>query len=158
MTILSGMSRLEQVVDNVDTLTGFDSLDETKLAILREARERTLSSQAVGCTSCRYCMPCPYGVDIEGNFRVYNDWAGELGLLNQPQKAPAEKKQAFLRHYNNAIAKKGRVDMCSRCGKCQPLCPQHIKIPVELGKVEALVELCRLGMHGGQGRSEGSEV
>ena len=146
VTILSGMSTIDQVVDNVQTLSRFQPLSEADLAVLAKASGRTLAAQAVACTYCRYCEPCPYGVAIADNFRVYNDWAGALGLLEQRGEAPAKNKEAFLRHIKNQIPKKARADMCTRCGKCLPLCPQHIDIPKELGNMEKLAELCRTGL------------
>ena len=125
VTVLSGMSDLNQVVDNINTLSDFKPLSKTDQMELQKANGNAVALQAVACTYCRYCMPCPYGVDIPGNFKVYNDWAASLGFLDEDRKPSEKQKAEFLRHYRNSIEKPARADHCIHCRKCLELCPQH---------------------------------
>lgn len=142
VTVLSGMSDLNQVVDNINTLSDFKPLSQTDQMVLQKANGNAAALQAVACTYCRYCMPCPYGVDIPGNFRVYNDWAAALGFLDEGREPDEKQKEEFLRHYRNSIEKSARADHCIRCRKCLELCPQHINIPEEMRKIDAIVQEC----------------
>ncbi len=93
----------------------------------------------IPCTACGDCMPCPYGVDIMGCFDVWND-AADNNDLPEPklQASPRFKGYArtFLADYHNRIPLSGRADRCINCHKCEPLCPQHIPIPVFLRQME----------------------
>lgn len=120
--ILSGMSNLEQVNDNIDTFNNFKPLNKDEYKIIDEVRKDIRNLSKVDCTSCNYCMPCPHGVDIPRNFRLYNThsmyendsyikWAaGELDKQNQLAEA------------------------CIDCGECLPKCPQYIEIPTILAE------------------------
>ena len=74
-----------------------------------------------GCTGCRYCMPCPFGIDIPGNFKSWNEY-GMLGL-----------KDTAKRRYTNLGD--AQAEFCKKCGKCEKLCPQSIKIREDLQRV-----------------------
>ena len=74
-----------------------------------------------GCTGCRYCMPCPFGIDIPGNFKLWNEY-GMLGL-----------KDTAKRRYTNLGD--AQAEFCKKCGKCEKLCPQSIKIREDLQRV-----------------------
>jgi predicted aldo/keto reductase-like oxidoreductase len=151
VTVLSGMSTLDQVVDNINTMSDFKPLSQADESLVFKARDVFLHKQQIACTSCRYCMPCPYGVDIPGNFEVYNKWAAELGVADaSARKTAAEKdRTAFLRHYRNSVEKSGRADHCIACGKCLSLCPQHLPIPDLLHSIDAMVQDLQSGTRGG---------
>jgi predicted aldo/keto reductase-like oxidoreductase len=118
--ILSGMSTMEQVEDNVKTFTAFQPLDNKEQELLDEVRQDLLALTKVDCTSCNYCMPCPHGVDIPGNFRIFNQHA-----MYQND-----------RHANWAVgqlqSQDAYADQCIFCGECLDKCPQHIEIPDRL--------------------------
>lgn len=125
LTILSGMSTLEQVVDNVRTLTHAAPLSFQERQVLEQAYTAYRSSLAVPCTNCRYCMDCPAGVDIPKNFTAYNQYwvtKNDIGFLIS-YRLLGEKKQASA---------------CVHCNRCVSLCPQHIHIPDELEKIAQL--------------------
>ena len=97
------------------------------------------AGSAIDCTYCRYCDPCPYGVDIAGTFHVYNTWAERLHLGEGEDAAASDSERAeFIRHYHNEVAKKARADMCIHCDECLPKCPQHLPIPDLLAKINQL--------------------
>ena len=72
-TVLSGMSTRIQVLDNLKTFTNFVAMEEDENNMILEIAEKMRERIKVPCTSCRYCMPCPYGIDIPVNFSYYND-------------------------------------------------------------------------------------
>lgn len=76
-----------------------------------------------GCTGCEYCMPCPFGVNIPKNFRIWNDFS-KYGNYAVTRKA-----------YYEDLKREERSSMCKQCGKCESLCPQHIAIRDDLKRV-----------------------
>ena len=71
--ILSGMSTMEQVEDNIKTLQIFQPLNETERELMESTAKQILDRTRNGCTGCAYCMPCPFGVDIPRNFKIWNE-------------------------------------------------------------------------------------
>ncbi len=122
--VLSGMSTLEQVKDNIATLADKSSLlcDDAR-ATVNKAVEKLVSYKTVPCTACAYCMDCPFGVNIPGVFTMYNEYK----MFGNTERA----KNA----YANMTEKNTSVANCTACGKCSPLCPQMIAIPERLQEV-----------------------
>lgn len=118
--ILSGMSTLEQVEDNVKTLSNFVPLKEEEKQFIQTVKAKVLTLSKVECTSCNYCMPCPHGVDIPRNFRVFNGHS-----MYQNTKYV---KWAYGEMIKNGVS----ADLCIECGECLPKCPQFIEIPTQL--------------------------
>lgn len=123
--ILSGMSTMEQVEDNLKTFVNFKPLSEKEKAVIEEITVTLKGRIQNGCTGCRYCMPCPAGVDIPGCFSAWNNyhvyqnynivkwkWEEELGDEHQAKN-------------------------CIKCGKCEKVCPQKLSIRQDLEKVQA---------------------
>lgn len=122
---LSGMSNMGQVLQNVD-LAGdakANCLDVEEREVIREVRNLYRSMMKVDCTSCAYCMPCPYGVNIPMNFGLYND----MFMFKDPE--------LNIMLYNYTIPPEQRASACTECGECEELCPQHIAIMRELKEV-----------------------
>ncbi len=96
----------------------------------------------IGCTTCAYCMPCKYGVDIAGNFAFYNKAVteGKLPLPNSSAPDFEEKRKAYLEAYRAAIPDKARANRCQDCGECLQKCPQQLPIPTHMSR---LVEMTR---------------
>jgi predicted aldo/keto reductase-like oxidoreductase len=122
LTVLSGMSSLEQVEDNVKTLTGFRPLDEGERELLARAATAYRASGFIPCTGCRYCMPCPSGVDIPGVFAGYNRYRSSLA--ENPALAPMIFQMAY-----SSLTPSERAHNCTACGRCRPRCPQGIDVP-----------------------------
>ena len=124
--ILSGMSNLEQLTDNINTFTEYKELTEEDLAIVNEAKKLILGNDFIPCTGCRYCMPCPIGVNIPHIFSLFNNYGIHKDLERfKTQVAKLEPKQLP----NN----------CIRCGKCVKACPQGIIIYEQLEKISKLL-------------------
>ena len=123
LVTLSGMTQLEHLQDNLKTFSRFRPLSAQDRKTLNTALLAYRKSLAVPCTDCRYCMPCPVGVEIPRIFGLYN----QLKLNNN--------KSAFNRAYN-AIDEDSRASGCVACGKCLKACPQKINIPEELKKID----------------------
>ena len=121
--ILSGMNEMDQLEDNLNTFNNFKKLNEEEQKLIKEVKEDLKKITEVGCTNCEYCMPCTVGVNIPGNFRIFNDYA--------MYKAEGDSKW----RYNDLISKKANASLCIECGKCVPQCPQGIDIPNELKRM-----------------------
>jgi predicted aldo/keto reductase-like oxidoreductase len=123
-TILSGVSTMEQLKDNIRIFSQADAVpgclnDEEKKLIV-QARETYLSLKAIPCTACEYCLPCPKGVNIPGVFTRYNE-----GLMFGTFE-PARRSYMFQTRGNSDASR------CVACGACEKKCPQHIGIIKEL--------------------------
>ncbi len=141
LTVLSGMSNMDQLTENVATFTNFKPFGEEDKNLLLKIARMQRENSAIGCTACRYCMPCGFGVDIPANFQVYDKSANEYSLPNpsgEHDKDYAKNRRAFLNKYN-ALDEGIRADKCANCRACVSKCPQHIDIPSQLTKIKNLV-------------------
>lgn len=120
--ILSGMTRPEHVTDNIRTFAPIRPLSENERKVLNDALAVYRKHLAVPCTSCKYCMPCPFGVEIPKIFGLYNQYkisGNRWGFSNIYKTIPAS----------------SRASACVGCGKCAEQCPQHIDIPLQMKKI-----------------------
>jgi len=123
--ILSGMSAMEQVEDNLKTFASFRPLSDREQEEIRDIVSLINSRVQNGCTGCRYCMPCPAGVDIPGCFRVWNTY--HMYQNYNMVKGRWEKE----------IGESAQAKNCIKCGKCEQVCPQKLSIRDDLEKVQA---------------------
>ncbi|MGB4438877.1 MAG: aldo/keto reductase [Sedimentibacter sp.] len=123
--VLSGMSNMDQLKDNINTFSDFNQINESELKVIDTVVEELRKIKPIPCTGCRYCMDCQFGVDIPGVFEVYNDYK------------KTENKTLAYSHYFSLLSEKERADSCQKCGACMAKCPQHINIPDELEKIHA---------------------
>lgn len=114
----SGMSNMEQLRENIDTIVkDFVPLDDGEWKAMDKMVASIRKATIVPCTGCRYCMPCPFGVDIPGCF----------AFLNDTQISADEKLSKLM--YMRSIVDGAKADNCKKCGMCVKHCPQHIDIP-----------------------------
>ena len=142
LTTLSGMNRMEHLVENVATFSPLQPCTDAENQLLARVADQMAGFPTIGCTTCAYCMPCPYGVDIPGNFAFYNN-AVNTKLLPLPDPAAAdfgERQDAFISAYRESIAAEHRATACTDCGQCLSKCPQQIRIPNQMSRI---VELTR---------------
>ena len=121
--ILSGMSSMEQLEDNLETFGKFQPLTEAEEEAVEKAADLIRSRVKNGCTSCRYCMPCPFGVNIPEMFSIWNNCA----MFDEEEKA----KKA----YAEQKVQDASADLCKKCGACEKACPQGLSIRADLEKV-----------------------
>ncbi len=122
--ILSGMSTMEQVEDNLKTFTPFKPLSQEERAVVEDVAATIKSRVQNGCTGCRYCMPCPAGVDIPGCFAAWNTY-------HMYQNYNVVKWR-----WEKEIGPEHQAKNCIKCGKCEAACPQKLSIREDLAKVQ----------------------
>ena len=122
--ILSGMSTMEQVEDNLKTFGQFKPLSQEEQAVIADVAATVKGRIQNGCTGCRYCMPCPAGVDIPGCFRVWNHYH------------MYQNYNLVKRDWENQIGKSHQASNCVKCGKCEAACPQKLSIRSDLERVQ----------------------
>ena len=132
ITVLSGMSNVEQMKDNLSYMKTFDGLTDSQKETLKEAQEELKRIPLIPCTTCNYCAKvCPMNIGISGSFTAMNY------LTLYGDTALAKNQEGWL------VGGHGlkRADECIKCGKCEEACPQHIAIRENLVKVsEALIK------------------
>ncbi len=122
LIVLSGMSTPEQLEDNLKTFSPFKPLDDSERKTVSETLTAYRKSSAVPCTACRYCSPCPVGVDIPRNLAIYNQFKATDNLF-------------FSKLIYDSLPEGIRASACISCGVCKPKCPQQINIPSEMKKI-----------------------
>ncbi len=143
LTTLSGMNRMDHLEENVKTFSPLDPCTEQENQLLAHIADQMSGFPTIPCTTCAYCMPCPYGVDIPGNFAYYNKAVNDHILpLPDPTAADyAERKQLFIDGYQQALPdEKAWAKKCQDCEECLSKCPQQIRIPNQMAR---LVETLR---------------
>ena len=143
---LSGMTNMEVLKENVQTFGDFKPLTEEEIDFLMEIAILLDSYPTVPCNDCKYCMPCPYGIDIPGIFLHYNEMVntGQIAVSSE-QKEYQRLRRRYLISYDRAVESLRQADHCIHCGTCVPHCPQSIEIPRELQRVGDYVEKLRRG-------------
>lgn len=139
MTVLSGMSAMDQVVDNVATMTDFEPLTDREREILGKAVAAYLQKGTIPCTGCRYCMDCPSGVDIPKVFAVYNKCAANNQL---PMSFGSRENAHIFREAYEAIPESARAANCVACKRCMQHCPQKIEIPNRMKEIAEIASNC----------------
>ena len=136
--VLSGMNSLEMVQENCRVASEMEAgaFTEENHALVQKIRDIFLSATKVGCTECRYCMPCPKNVNIPAIFRCYN-------LMYTENKASGRKE------YYQTVALNGDpsfASQCIQCGKCEQHCPQHIPIREKLKEADKALRPFPVGL------------
>ncbi len=140
LTVLSGMTYMEHLKDNLLTYCPLKPTTKEENALLEGIAEQIVKMETIPCNDCKYCMPCPYGVDIPGIFVHYNKCKNE-GTL--PVDAGSEEYRRQRREYlislDRAVEEKRQPQHCIGCGQCEPHCPQRINIPQELQRIDEFI-------------------
>lgn len=146
LTVLSGMTYMEHLQDNIRTYSPLEACTDEELVLLEDTAQLMLKFPTVPCTDCQYCMPCPYGLDIPAIFAHYNRCVNE-GNVPKDQQDPNYRKarRAFLVGYDRSVPKLRQASHCIGCDQCVSHCPQSIKIPQQLRRIDRFVEQLRQG-------------
>ena len=138
---LSGMTYMEHLQDNLETYLDFQPLDDEEKKMLLDIATMMEDYPLVKCTACNYCMPCPYGINIPGIFKFYNDniTAGTY-VKSKEQEHYARARRKYLLAYNEAIPTVRQADHCIASRRCERDCPQNIRIPDELRRIDRYIE------------------
>ena len=126
--VLSGMNSMEMVQENIRVASSakVNDFTESDLATIEQIKSAIRENERVGCTGCRYCTPCPKGVNIPGNFYYYN-----LMYIEKKSSARFEYAQNI-----GLRAEPGFASLCVGCGKCEQHCPQHLPIREKLKEAD----------------------
>lgn len=141
LSVLSGMVYIEHLRDNVRTYSPLEPLTESERDFLEEVAQIMLSYPTVPCNDCKYCMPCPYGLDIPGILTHYNKCVNEGNVPSSGRDPNYDKaRKRFLVSYDRAIPKPRQAEHCIACEECLIHCPQNINIPKELARIDRFIE------------------
>ena len=141
LTVLSGMTYMEHLKENLCTYCPLEELTDEEKEFLYGVADEIVEYNTIPCNDCKYCMPCPYGIDIPSVLTHYNKCIAEGNLTrdrNDPDYARARK--AFLIGYDRSVPRLRQADHCIGCGHCVSHCPQRIDIPKEMQRVNNYVE------------------
>ncbi len=146
LTVLSGMSYMEHLQDNIRTYSPLQPLTDDEKLFLEETARLMIKYPTIPCNECQYCMPCPYGIDIPSILVHYNKCVNEGNIPRSRQDENYRKaRRAYLVGYDRSVPKLRQTNHCIGCGQCSPHCPQSIDIPKELHRIDRFVEQLKQG-------------
>ncbi|MCD6436514.1 MAG: aldo/keto reductase, partial [Clostridiales bacterium] len=127
--ILSGMSTMDQLIENIEISDQLiiNNMTKEDYKVIDEVIDLYCSREIIDCTNCQYCMPCPVGVNIPFNFKLFNEATIYGDLRNSAYK------------YNLSIKPEEQASNCIECHECESKCPQKINIVQELNRVEKML-------------------
>lgn len=131
--VLSGMSNMEQIEDNLSYMKDFKPLTESEKQLVERVTKIILSKEKIACTGCRYCVDgCPMQIAIPDYFKLMND-------ISKYGEGHTSKAKQNYDYFTGALGK-GKASACVKCGKCEEHCPQHLPIRKYLEDTAAALE------------------
>lgn len=141
LTVLSGMTYMEHLQDNLSTYSPLIPLTKDEQQFLFDTADLIAQYPTIPCNDCKYCMPCPYGIDIPAVLVHYNKCVNEGNIPQDSQSEDYRRaRRAFLVGYDRSVPRLRQASHCIGCGQCKPHCPQSIDIPHELHRIDRFVE------------------
>ena len=141
LTVLSGMTRMEHLQDNLRTYAPLDALTEDDFSFLQQTATMMMQFNTIPCNDCKYCMPCAYGIDIPAILLHYNKCLNEGNVIDNTQDEKyREARRAYLIGYDRSVPKLRQADHCTGCNQCSMHCPQRIDIPKQMQRINSYVE------------------
>ena len=142
LTVLSGMTYMEHLKDNLLSYCPLVPLTQDEMTFLdRDIAKKIVGLENIPCNDCKYCMPCPYGIDIPAIFVHYNKCKNEGSLPNNHEDPEYRKlRRNYLIGVDRTVPRMRQADHCIGCGQCESHCPQNIRIPRELHKISDFIE------------------
>ncbi len=146
LTVLSGMTYMEHLQDNIRTYSPLVTLTDQERQFLFDTADLMMQYPTIPCNDCKYCMPCPYGIDIPAILLHYNKCVNEGNLPASSQDENYRRaRRAFLVGYDRSVPKLRQADHCIGCEQCNPHCPQSIDIPAQMQRINDFVEDLKQG-------------
>lgn len=142
LTVLSGMTYMEHLKDNLLSYCPLKPLTKEEDQFLMEIANDIYNLKTIPCNECNYCMPCPYGINIPAIFSHYNKCIKEGNMPNKGSMDPdySRARRAFLVGYDRSVPRLRQASHCIGCGQCVDHCPQRIRIPEEMQRIDKFVE------------------
>ena len=142
LTVLSGMTYMEHLKDNLLSFCPLKPLTDEEMEYLHgDIAQKIVGLENIPCNDCKYCMPCPYGIDIPAIFVHYNKCKNEGSLpMGTGDAEYRRQRRQYLISLDRAVPRDRQPDHCIQCGQCEPHCPQNIRIPRELRKIDEMIE------------------
>lgn len=148
LTVLSGMTYMEHLQENCHTFSPLRPISAEENDMLMHLADAICDLDAIPCTACNYCMPCPYGIDIPSVFGYYNNSIAEELLPKGDDKNDSSFRKArrkWLIGYDKKVERMRQADHCIGCNHCMSHCPQRINIPEKMRSINELVEKLKQG-------------
>ncbi|MBO6117037.1 MAG: aldo/keto reductase [Bacteroidales bacterium] len=141
LTALSGMSKMEDLQDNIKSYSPLEPCTDSENALLAAAADKIGGYPTIPCTQCNYCMPCPFGVEIPKNFAYYNEQIDKriIPLPDKSAKDYAERADLFKDGFHKTLKLEEDATKCRDCGICLSKCPQKIRIPNQLQRIKEIL-------------------
>ncbi|MBR5640196.1 MAG: aldo/keto reductase [Muribaculaceae bacterium] len=143
LTVLSGMTYMDHLMENIITYSPLRPITPKEEQFLENIAKKFVALPLVPCNDCKYCMPCPYGLDIPAIFKHYNKCIKEGNLIKDENDSEYKKaRKVFLVGYDRSVPKLRQANHCISCRHCVNVkhCPQEIDIPKELKRIDDFVE------------------
>ena len=142
LTVLSGMTYMEHLKDNLLSYCPLVPLTEQGMRSLdTDIAQRIVGLENIPCNDCKYCMPCPYGIDIPAIFVHYNKCKNEGSLpMGIGDKEYRKHRRQYIISLDRVVPRERQPDHCIGCHQCEPHCPQSIRITRELHKISDMIE------------------
>ena len=141
LTVLSGMTYMEHLEDNLRTFSPLDPLTDDDKVFLEETAQLMLRYPTIPCNDCKYCMPCPYGLDIPAVLLHYNKCINEGNVSASSQDERYRKaRRAFLIGYDRSVPRLRQASHCIGCDQCVHHCPQELTSRKEMQRIDHFVE------------------
>ena len=147
LTVLSGMTYMEHLRENLCTYSPLKPLTADEEAFLKDIAGDIYDLKTIPCNVCNYCMPCPYGIDIPGVLSHYNKCIKEGNMPGKDKQDPEYRRarRAFLIGYDRSVPRLRQASHCIGCGQCVEHCPQGIDIPKEMQRIDKFVDELKRG-------------
>lgn len=141
LCVLSGMTYMDHLKDNLRSFCPLKPLTEEENEFLFATADLMNEYPTIPCNDCKYCMPCPYGIDIPAILLHYNRCVNEGHVPSDSQDPHYRRmRRAFLVGYDRAVDYERQASHCIGCNQCVPHCPQNIRIPQELHRIDGIIE------------------
>ena len=146
LSVLSGMPYMEHLQENIETYSPLEPLTQDDMDFLDSTAQKFVRYPLIPCNDCKYCMPCPYGIDIPGILLHFNKCINEDRMPVSSMEPNYRKlRRAFLIGYDRSVPKLRQADHCTNCGICVKKCPQRINIPKQMNRIDKFVESLKQG-------------